>query len=528
MIDWQNPWSNPVSRLTCDDSNYKGSLIYNGIEFMTTMNYQTSGKYVMRGRISAISPATGRIMTEPCANVKGTETVEEKITAEIYANGTDEATVKAVIQTAAAKLYRKHALTFARALQLTSKPDTIIPSAAAALYADTYIGKEYSNLKKSSSEKYAEEIKKFLSSLAPIPMAKTKSKSIQVALKNRNTGKGETKRLHDFWQFLLDCGHVAGNINPFPPVEKHKISPETKQNNVERIDELTLAQQDKLYDIIVGKKVVHGGDCGVALYVWGGFVVDDNKRWGDLDIKDADDSFAVMAHRRDDLSGATHTFDRPLFPQAVNVLLLAKNRLLENYTEKQLCDMPIISTIKDPTKRMKTNNLYQYAGKLLREIGLREADLERLKKDDRTAVSKRILLNTYNKNLYLRIGMTWDDGALQYLQGLSLSGNTTNDNYTSYSDNDAAARLHTAMMAIQPTRRINTQDVIIQDTDTGKIVTILPQYTRELTGVVGRVTLTPGARIRITCRHGVIGELRARELLPDGTLKRKLKKNVVG
>lgn len=508
MAEQKNLWSNPASRLTYDGVNYKGSFFYNGIEFAFTMIHQTSGKYVMRGRISAISPTTGRIMTKPCTNVEGTETAEEKITAEIYSNGTDEATVKSTIQMGVEKMFSKHALTFGRALQITAKPDTIIPSVAAVLYADTFVGKKHSRLKASSAKKYADEIKKFFCRLPQVPMAHYRSKIIQDELKNQKTGKNKTERLRVFWQYLQDCGHVAGNIDPFPPKEKRKVSAGRRQQNVERVDELTLAQQDKLYDIIMGKKVVHGGDCGVALYVWGGFVVDDNKRWGDLIIRDADDSFAVMAHRRDDLSGATHTFDRPLFPQAVNVLLLAKNRLLENYTEKQLCDMPIISMVNDPTKRMKTNSLYQYAGKLLREIGLREADFKRSKKDERTAVSKRILLNTYNKNLYLRIGLTWDDGALQYLQGLSLSGNTTNDNYTSYSDNDAAARLHTAMMAIQPTRRINTQDVIIQDTDTGKIVTILPQYTRELTGAVGRVTLAPGARIRITCRHGVLGELR--------------------
>lgn len=46
---------------------------------------------------------------------------------------------------------------------------------------------------------------------------------------------------------------------------------------IKRIDELTLPQQDLLFHKIMGKERVHGGDCGIALYLWGGFTVDDKK-----------------------------------------------------------------------------------------------------------------------------------------------------------------------------------------------------------------------------------------------------------
>ena len=166
----------------------------------------------------------------------------------------------------------------------------------------------------------------------------------------------------------------------------------------------------------------------------------------------------------------------------------------------------------------------QYAGKQLREVGIKEAVFTKKKKDDKTAVSKSILHNTYCKNLYLRIGLTWDEGALQYLQGLSLSGNVTNDNYTSFSDEDDMERLFTAMKTIQPEKELYSNDRLIKENGAGKSVSVLPQKTREKVGAVGQLVLQPGARARIKCRHGVEGQLSSRELLPDGNKKRASRK----
>ena len=293
---------------------------------------------------------------------------------------------------------------------------------------------------------------------------------------------------------------------------------------MEKVDELTLDQQDKLYDLIMHKKNIHGGDCGVAMYVWGGLKVDDKKTWGDLIIIDADDSFVVVKHQRNDLAGATHKYDHPLFPQAANILIRARYQLLEKYSENQIRDMPIISMTSDPTRSMQANNLHQYAGKLLREIGISEVAFS-MQTHKHTAVSKRILLNTYEKNVNLRIGLKWDEGALRYLQGLSLSKNVTNDNYTSFSDDDAMDRLHTAMMAIQPERELNIEDQIIKDDAAGKIgVSIPPRRTRERVGVITSIILQPGGKITVECRHGVNGVVEARELSPDGKKRRASRK----
>lgn len=520
----ENMWANnPLNRITFNGQNYKGAIYYNGVEFSATLNYQTNGKYVMRGVVSAISPVTGYVMSAHAQGENGQKIEEMRVSAEVYANGMDEGTAKKAILNSAMKLYKKYALTIARELQIAARPDTITPCVAAVLYADAYLAKNHSDLMESTAKKYSEQIKKFYACLPQTPMATMKATPILNELKQQGIGKDQKKRLHEFWQYLLECGHTTG-VNPVPTQERKKPSPKSKQDSVDRIDELTLEQQDKLFKVIMDKKRIHGGDCGVALSAWGGFNVEDGKTWADLDVRDALDSFAIMKHRRDDLAGATHTYDRPLFPQATQILLRCKEQLLERYSEQQLRSIPIVGMIKNPTKPMASSYLIQYAGKLLREVGIKEAVFTKKKKDDKTAVSKNILHNTYCKNLYLRIGLTWDEDALQYLQGLSLRGKVTDDNYTSFSDEDAMERLFAAMKTIQPEKEFYSNDRLIKENGAGKSVSVLPQKTREKVGAVGQLVLQPGARARIKCRHGVEGQLSSRELLPDGNKKRASRK----
>ena len=91
---WAN---NPLNRITFDGQNYKGAIYYNGVEFSFTLNYQKSGKYVMRGVVSAISPVTGYVMSAHAQGENGQKIEEMRVSAEVYANGMDEGTAKKAI-----------------------------------------------------------------------------------------------------------------------------------------------------------------------------------------------------------------------------------------------------------------------------------------------------------------------------------------------------------------------------------------------------------------------------------------------
>lgn len=59
-------WDDPRSYIKRTDINghttYKGTFVLNGAEFRFSLNQQTTGKYLMRGRVSAISPEDGFVL----------------------------------------------------------------------------------------------------------------------------------------------------------------------------------------------------------------------------------------------------------------------------------------------------------------------------------------------------------------------------------------------------------------------------------------------------------------------------------
>ena len=158
----------------------------------------------------------------------------------------------------------------------------------------------------------------------------------------------------------------------------------------------------------------------------------------------------------------------------------------------------------------------------LKQIGITEKTFA---KNDHPgeAVSKRILRMTYEKNVENRIGLDKDEGTKRYLLGLSLSGNVTDDNYTSFNDQDANERISTAQRAIQPLVSYGEKRSVTQVEGDKETRVFLPDTSRNRAGVVAEIILPPHAWIETDAKHGPTGRIKAREIMPDGKLKRKTK-----
>jgi len=65
-------------------------------------------------------------------------------------------------------------------------------------------------------------------------------------------------------------------------------------------------------------------------------------------------------------------------------------------------------------------------------------------------------------------------------------------------------------------------------TNDGTIIAIeMRDNSRQRVGVVGEYRLAPGKELIIKAPHGVTGSVRAREVLPDGKLRKKSRNKVV-
>lgn len=538
-----NPWDNKRSVLLEDADGlgritYHGVLIFQEIEFRFKLTPQNNGKYVYRGRISAISPADGMVVqvkgreaTRRLGNsdtiVKDAEKKRDKrlnLFKEVYTQVTTREGIKAAILRATRKLYIDHAVLLTRELQKSIRAETITPGVAAVLFSDNFVATNFRNENEEMAKRHAQRIKEVFSMMPSIPMVEYKHATITNFLKSQNISQNMHRTIFQFWEYLILKGHISGS-NPVPLLKKKKSSSGSKQRNAQKLTELTVPQQDALYDLMMRKSLC-GGDCGVALLTWSNLPAGKEiLRWKDVIMDPARRDFVLIKYRRDDLAGATHSFVQPQPIQVARILWKQKEKLLVKYQHHELLNMPVIALQKNPKKAMKMSALIQYAGTLLRSIGIEEKYFAAKNKVEKTAVAKQILQMTHQKNIYQRYGLDGDEGTKQYLQLESLRKSVTDDNYVSFSDEDAQGRIYVVQLAIRPQEKLPRDEMKTESLpDSISKFTISPEHTRERVGLVGTFEVPPGATITIRCPHGVTGEYRAREIKKDGTLKRKSKK----
>ncbi|MEY8318899.1 hypothetical protein AALB19_16515, partial [Oscillospiraceae bacterium 50-58] len=531
-------WNDPRSYIKRTDANgqttYKGTFVLNGAEFRFSLNQQTTGKYLMRDRVSAISPEDGFVLQvvggekkrrlnrqmaplsdqetdpqesntdAPVQSKRANRLKELNVTTEVYGQSLAEETVKINVEQAVHRLYTKHADLIHRRLKTSSRPDTIIPCVAAALYAEDYIAINHRSTADSTKKAYAKAIKDNYVLMPAIPMAKVTTKKMKQYLDSHPVGSNTLRLLNGFWAFCLAKGICIG-VNPFPDTKKRKLSVTTKQARALVPDELSIRQQDILFTKLMSEEV-SGDSCGIALMLWGGFSAKDACafNWEDIIFNQGQPDFVRVRYYQNDKAGATHDYTRPLFPQAARILLRRYSELTIKYTPETLFKCPIVSTKQSYKKAMTASALTQYGAMLLRTIGVSEETLMKLKMP-KVAVSSRIFYNTYVKNLIQRCGFANDPGTVNFMLGQSLSGSVTDDHYSSFVSELATERIFTALKAAGPLEDIEEPETPIIYKDGQEQYTITPENTRQWIGVVADITLQPGEELEIVCPHGISG-----------------------
>lgn len=524
--DWEDPRSYLSPKVGAKEG-YEGVLYHNNAEFSFSLSKQKSGKYLYRGRVSALG-ADGRIMKYAEAQTGEQSPAAQKeypSSTECYCNKDDEEAIQKAVLGKAIELYVHHMPQILRAMRESTHPNEITPAIAALLYLNRFFDVNYKDASEDTIKHYQWAIQKHFSQLPNIPMAKYKPSMISRYFKENVVGSHARKLMKHFWQFLILRGYCTGSEDPFPVDEKRKISPQARQRESLRQDTLSLEEQDDLFESIMSKDAVTGGDCGIALSLWGDFHLDDGLCWQDVLFDEQDIYLVLINYHRKDLAGATHDFTRPPFPQAAIILHRRYSELRSKYSARELAKYPIISQEKNPAKAMSADALRGYIGLALRRIGVSEATFAALK-DEKIAVSRLLLANSYVHNVTQRAGFQDVYGVANFLQGLSLRGSVTEDHYLSHTDPDAIEFMHTGQMAMQPLRFFMQDDTphTMENGDTEYV--LFPEHSRQALGVIGALVLPPGELADFKIPHGVLGNLRMREVKEDGSKRRKSGKRV--
>lgn len=561
-----NGWGDPRSYLTSStDKNglthIRGNYFYNNCDFKFSLVEQKNNKnYLFRGRISPISAADGQILQlrgkaraeklealtkNSATDSHGISIVQKSnphessnspsnlrrripelnITSEINVNSKDISSVKDAVSKAALKLYETYGIQMHHIQGKVARPDTITPAVAAFTHVDAYLRTHHKKIKEGKSlNNYRRMIVATCSQFPHIPMCQFTVQMVKRILSEKPFSQQAVRLTSKFWAYCLAL-RICEGICPFPEERVVKTTPETNQTSLNRRTELSLSEQDNLFDLL---HIHHsGGDCGIALQLWGGCSATTAVKltWEKVIFCSGHPDYVRIKIRHDDRAGATHNYTRPLFPAGALILLARHEELLAQYTPKQLSKMPVVSCVSNPKKAMKSDDLVRYSTKVLRSIGITDILFAQLRRSKaKIAASRRLLSNTYVKNITTRCGIKDDAGTIAFLIGGALK-NVSDDNYTAFSDEEGNARLHTIISAVQPLFDLDQPpDVTLLENGT-ELHQFAPDTTRERVKVSCAIQLAPGEKIIVRCSHGITGDVQARGLRDDGKPRRKTQKN---
>ena len=197
-----------------------------GVKFKGTLREQPHGaRYAYRAEITAISPLTGKVVTDSKGNV---------VVRSFWSNEVDLNRLLNTIAKAAEKLYADNAVALSRAAEenVIFRPETTTPAIAAERFAARYEDSLSAKAEKAerACPKYhrkAAIIKEFFAQLPQKPMCEIESVEIRRLLPSWKLSERNHKLLCNVWDWCIKNKYCTGT-NPFPPLTRRTRSPDEK------------------------------------------------------------------------------------------------------------------------------------------------------------------------------------------------------------------------------------------------------------------------------------------------------------
>ena len=509
----RNQWHDPrdVWDIETDPQGkiLKASGLYYHNDIMTSFSLQRqpSGcRSAYRGYMKVISQITGNVLVRKY--VKNGKYIEKKVKAELNCKDCSEREMKDYIASSAERLYRNYqneiAADYQSAYNSPVTPDTITPRRAFDKYAPAFLQAKYPRSTGKKKKERLNQLNKFYYGLENTPMCKYSASQIQAYIQRAHIGKETTKLAGDFWNYCLDRLYVSGT-NPFPAFADTRISPKALQSKALQANTLSTETFYKLFDLLAVK--ASSKDCGVALLA-SGFTAEQicNLRWKNLYFDPSREDFVTVGLFLAERAGAQHNYTRPCIPMTALILRTLHSEL-EKKSPKSLKDKYVVTT---GSRKTLPSELHKYAAAKLVKAGVANDTIQKARDEFPSEHYARTLLyNTYCKLLVTKCGLSsqTQGGTIKFLCGLSLAGDVTASNYTSFTSPEATERLYMILKILQPERPI---EEIPTDFNADGSITyhITPKTTAETAGIVSSIILPPGWRLEVSCPHGVSGTTR--------------------
>lgn len=472
----------------------KGLIEVHGVIFKFSLNQQNRIMYELRGTISALD-ANGTVAST--VMIKDEEREVRKISSSIYVDSADDERIKKHVIRKAESLYNSNAKKFEAEAGVVISPETITVIRAVDRYGKRFINDKHRKASKESRDNMLKMLQRISVKLPHTPMADILTSDINKALDKGVSARAKTE-LRNFWDYCLQNHFIIGK-NPIPKAKKKRRTPSAIKKKANRIDRLSISQEDTLFGILRQKN--DGAACAVALMI-SGFSPKEiaGMRWKDIRIENKAD-FVVVTNLKPDFASATHNYSRPTVPQSAEILITRQNELVKRFGKSKTSELPVAGKARDPSKCMDANRIIKEAKDLLVGNFMSKNDYVVIANEDmEVAAATRVLRATYKRDLIERCNLGEDPGLLKFLLGESLAKDTTADAYTAFTSPEGEKRIMEIFKCLREEVPIDV-DAVKDENPELKI--LAPKTTRQYARGFVELILQEGESIYFASSHGL-------------------------
>lgn len=379
----------------------------------------------------------------------------------------------------------------------------------------------------SSYHRKAAIIKEYFAQLPQKPMCEIVSVEIRRLLPFWKLSERNHKLLSGFWDWCIRNKYCTGT-NPFPALTRRTRSPDEKAKAAETPEVLDEADVEKVFHALMDDAVQTAKACAMALQLFGGLNVSQIRAltWGDIIFDDREPDKIIVRLRDDERSGSTHKLDRPIFPMGARILHVRHQSLLQNGTSQSALRGQKVAARQNGAA-IPSGEITRYIIKILKSIKL-SAEYYSHKEPGKILRTNELLGSTYRYMVHYTCGLgAMEPGTANYLCGKSLTGNTTDDNYTSFSSAEGLERLYAYMhrLCVPEPMPQGIPPQVSEDGDK-ETCSFSPKTSRDRVTVITTVLLQPGQTLILESAHGGAGIIEAEESTPSGR-RRRIKKGEI-
>lgn len=508
---WKNEGGYYKKTVIDGKTKIEGLYLYKSCPFKFSMTSCESGRYAMRGVVRALD-SEGKVLqkrgkeakdikSKISKNERGIDQRKLQVRKEIHCLLNNDEMVKTCVASVAEKLYVGNKTLMEVQLEALANEMTITPYIAAKIYGYDYIKQCHPKASNETVEDRAKKLQRDCSKLPSLPMRKLSNKIIKDSMQRTKMGMAARKDIYYFFNYCIDYGILDGN-NPVEKPIKKKVKGKTNQIRVTRPDELTPDEQDAFYAEL-GTNVT-ALKAAVAILASG---VDPKEivklRWKDITFKSEKDYVIVYLERLSKLS-YTHNYSRPLVPRSALIV--------REYYEQEVAiskgDMSskyVFPNGKYKNEHLKPAAIIEYATRILILIGVDYGLMGKLHiVDRRIAAARKILFNTYERNIRSVCNLENDTGTTNFLLKKPFGSDVTADSYTSFASELGTRRIYNIFKVLRKTENNDIRyDEQCNDEDVTRV--FRPSTNKQYLGLHGKIVIPPGKEIIFNCEHGFDG-----------------------